>query len=169
VPEYPKRRQVGEHPYGDPALATYEQLRMLVLCRNNGDLLWRNGHPMLVLRPGRCERCAAWYATEAHHRWMRSQGGPDIALELCYGNRAIPVPDDHTSEAAEIWWQDRDRRWVALCHGCATRWRRCNATIPGRAPPLRITTRRPAGHVDLTGIGPSGRPTCSHCAPGLPT
>jgi hypothetical protein len=82
VPEYPKRRQVGEHPYGDPALATYEQLRMLVLCRNNGDLLWRNGHPMLVLRPGRCERCAAWYATEAHHRWMRSQGGPDIASNL---------------------------------------------------------------------------------------
>jgi HNH endonuclease len=81
VPEYPKRRdqRIG---FGDPAIVTYEQLRMVVLCRSDGELVWRNGAPMVVLRPGKCERCGHWYATEAHHRWLRSQGGPDIASNL---------------------------------------------------------------------------------------
>jgi len=68
--------------FGDPAIRNYEQLRMLVICRSDGELYWRGGSPSVVLRPGKCERCGHWYATEAHHRWLRSQQGPDCASNL---------------------------------------------------------------------------------------
>lgn len=68
--------------FGDPAITSYEQLRMLVICRNDGELYWKNGSPSVILRPGKCERCGHWYATEAHHRWLRSQQGPDLASNL---------------------------------------------------------------------------------------
>jgi hypothetical protein len=80
----PKRRdsQIGDPPYGDPAIRTYEQLRMLVLCRSGGDLVWRGGVPVFIIRPGLCERCGHWYAAEAHHRRLRSQQGRDVASNL---------------------------------------------------------------------------------------
>lgn len=62
----------------------YAQLRILVMARPLGGsaIKLRSGQWKLE-RAGQCERCGLRQATDAHHRWLLSQGGPDRASNLC--------------------------------------------------------------------------------------
>lgn len=59
-------------------------LSMSALCRARppGGLGNWSGGKFTLLRPGKCERCGDRWATDAHHRVLQSQGGPDVLSNL---------------------------------------------------------------------------------------
>lgn len=73
---------------------SYEAVARLVLARPAGGL----GN-------GQCERCGKEPPTEAHHRWLRGQRGPDVPSNLAaLGPRCHRWCHAHPAEAEEQGW-----------------------------------------------------------------
>jgi len=118
-----------------------------------------------------------WYASGAFTlpaysaNWAPVPPAELVAAELCFGSSGrCPRPEGWTVHA-EVWALNAEHpgAWLALCHQCCIRWRTSAATDGRWSPaPVRVTNRRPGGHV-LAGLAsPCGPPdypaTCAHCA-----
>jgi hypothetical protein len=98
------------------------QLKILVLARPQGGEAVRDQSGAWVLvRAGLCERCGLIRATDAHHRWLTAEGGPDVASNLaalcrrdhdwCHANPVeargsgfiVESTADHRSKAMLLW------------------------------------------------------------------
>jgi hypothetical protein len=72
---------------------------------------WEAMAAMVLLRPhggignGMCERCGQHRATDPHHRWLKSQGGPDVPGNLaCLCRKDHDWCHAHPAEAAAEGW-----------------------------------------------------------------
>lgn len=60
----------------------WDTLHAMVMARPSGGLGYWKGDKFLLMTAGRCERCGKNRATDAHHRRLVSEGGPDVASNL---------------------------------------------------------------------------------------
>lgn len=60
----------------------WETIQAIVLARPAGGSGYWKADKFILLEPGRCERCGRQRASDAHHRKLVSEGGPDVISNL---------------------------------------------------------------------------------------
>lgn len=77
-----RRRKPKVSIAGLAPLTDWKELTARVLARPHGGSGHLRSGRFILDQPGLCERCGKTRASEAHHRKLVSEGGPDVASNL---------------------------------------------------------------------------------------